>query len=1350
MARVWNKNQERVFNWRTANLLVSAAAGSGKTAALVERIIKTVVDDKVDVDRLIVVTFTRAAAGEMKERVSNEFHRIIDEETKKKEPDMDFIERIERQVTLLNNARICTIDSFCQYLINNYFYAVPGLDPGFRVADEDETKVLLSDTVDNILLRYYTMYKENPENEFSRRFAELSDFLSGWKNDENLKGVLIRLYGNYVTRPIPEAWLSEILEAYDPTSERVSVWTRDAAYIVCGNVKDCIQIAKYALSVLDGEPELSYWRDTIKNDIEKMEKLIIFDEGETIDNGYKPTLDEVYANFSRFYDDGGFDRFPTKRLKDDYLKEIKEKAKRARDLYSGSKAIIYGLWSDYLNTDNMRDMLKSICSGRGEEYQETEGIEGYIVDTIIELRPYVETNLQMIRDIEEEFSAAKREFRIVDFGDLEHMALHILTSETEYGTLEPTEIAKMLRDHYYEIMIDEYQDSNLLQESILTSITGEGTTIFMVGDVKQSIYSFRNAVPGLFIKKQQYFDDEESFVKLSDGERAGNNICINLDRNYRSRKNVLSTVNEVFTGLMTRDFGGVEYDERASLKYGGLYDDVDKKEPAGFEYNTELMLIDINKGMEMIPKDEKGKNIRLKMESENLGVAELQAYAIGEKIMEMVHGEKPLLVKDRDSKGNEIKRPVRYSDIAILQRANAADTICKALSEMDIPTETEIRSGYFECTEVMTVLNFLRIIDNPMQDIPLVSVMHSAFFDFDDKELAIIRTRGGKKETFYQRLKEFYETSADDSSYSVLIGKVRRFLTDLTCLRKQTSYRNLYDLIYGLYTKYDYYDIAASLEDGEKRKANLDMLLLKARGFAEKGKNSPSEFIHFIENMKKQELDYGEAMTHAEDAVKVMTIHKSKGLEFPVVFLFRTEKGFNMRDSYGDIIVEGDEGLGLSLFDNVSRVKSRWTFQKHIARGIVNTCREEEQRVLYVALTRAMEKLIIVGAKRILLSEPKENEDPVEVLSTSYRKKWTDTIEESSMRNEIGIPLYTSKTYLGWLLKAFAVHKSLEMAVNLFVDSVEAKINALYKEEEYVTPYVHLKEEKENGLDVTVISYEHIIDFKQSLEKADKTDEDLPDKEETGTGDICPEYIYPFANTAGYPAKVSVSWLKAKERENAPEGYLTGRPAKNNPEGYLTARSADTGNVSASELGTAYHKFMEKLNPESFAEYTDKLKVEEFLDELTQRGFFTDEVRKALSVDKIASFVADLSMDSIILRMAAAKKRGMLWKEQPFMKEYLSKDLPLGIDDAAGNDDHTTLVQGVIDAYFIDEDGEAVIIDYKTDGMMSGRKAGLAGILKERYKVQFDFYTEAVESLEDVKVKERYICSLSLGKFIPV
>ncbi len=1367
MARNWNVNQRHVIDWRNSDMLVSAAAGSGKTAALVERILHKIVDDHVDINKMIVVTFTKAAAGEMKERLTDALYAIIDEEGKKKVSDQNLVEHLERQITLLGTAQITTIDSFCQYIIKNYFYVVQELDPGFKIIEEDEAKILLSDTVDELLEMHYTEYAKDPDSEESKSFAALVDFFSSWKNDDNVKKTLIKIHDKCITAPVPEKWLEGIMHDYSETLLTDSAWMRDEADYICKNIKACIEYAERAREFLSQDDELSPWLTTIEDDIRKLKGLITFSFAE--DDGYIPTLSELYDNFLAFYNSGGFLGWNRNRIKDEDLKMYKDSAKVCRDFYAGKNGMIFNIWAGYINPDGTKHMLenilthmlrvapekkKSIIYGFSSvrEYLNELSPEGVILKCMSVLRPYIETLLGLVLELRENFSAAKRALGVVDFNDLEHMALNILSDIDKDGELVPSETAKMLGAYYNEIMIDEYQDSNRLQESILRSISDNNMNLFMVGDVKQSIYSFRNAVPQLFMDKQKEYEAEKDFENADEALRKGKQILINLDMNYRSRKEVLDFTNSIFRGLMSENFGGIEYDDAAMLKYGKLYDTLDWSSE---NFHTELILVDSSKGTGLIPDGDNGNKVRRKLRSINMKTIELEAVAVGKRIKELVSGDEKLLISGKDENGNDIKRNLKYKDIAILLRSNEADAVRKILTEMEIPVYSEAKDGYFERAEIMTMLDFLRIIDNPLQDIPLVSVLHSELFMFDENELALIKIHGGNGEKFYDRLKGFAASEYAEENEN-LKNKIQYFLDELAALRDESAYMSLYELVEKIYTDYDYYNKAGQYEDGDKRQANLDLMMTKARSFAEKDNNSLNDFIHFIESIEEEQISYGEAVLTTDDAVNIMTIHKSKGLEFPVVFLCHMEKRFNLSDSNGDVILDSDAGLGITLFDSASRLTSKWNYKNYIASCINTAAKCEEMRVLYVALTRAREKLFVVGSFEANVSETEKNKasDPIAFIKNDYRKKLTDFITKYKIYSSIKSPLMTANNYQSWILKGVGGEMSLTTAFLQYIDMTDKKIDSINEGLDYIPPGVHITGNGDSTIDVTIESFEYLTDFYTDIKARpdeavpEKETDDLDDergKEINDTSGIFDEslwdYEYPFMNKKGYPLKVSVSFLKASEHEFENDIYITGNDVKSEP------------GISGAEIGTAYHKVMQKMRFTSISDYEDEKFGGRFLDDLRDRGFFTDEIRQSIKESVISCFAKQFHDSPVLKGIVNADKKGLCFKEQPFMKEYLSKDLPVYLaknDADTDPDDHRTLVQGVIDLYYIDDDGKAVIVDYKTDGIRSKSHDGLSEILIERYKKQFDYYTEAVESLEGIPVKSRYIYSLALGRFIEI
>ena len=861
MAPVWTSEQKKVIELHDRNILVSAAAGSGKTAVLVERIINMISNEEkpVDIDRLVVVTFTNAAAFEMKQRILDAIEKKLENEP--------YNIHLQRQQNLINHAQITTIDSFCLNIIRSYFSEIH-LDPGFKVADEGEIKLLMADVMDEMIEDYY---KEGRQD-----FYDFVDCYTPEKTDAKLSDYIMKLYEAAQSNPWPKEWLLNCRDNYVVTGASDISKSEAYKFIVRELHKQiesikAIQSDMKKIASAPGGPYM--YLDALNDDIMFVESLDLLE---------KP--DEV----AKRIEEHSFARLSSK--KDTSVDEsLKETVKLMRDKV---KNVLSGIKKTYLNEDLI--MFKS---------------------QLEQCFPYISLYIDMTIDFMERLDEKKRQKNIIYFSDMEHLALSILVRK-EGGDLKYTSVADELSRKYEEILIDEYQDSNLVQEIILNSVSRErfgNPNVFMVGDVKQSIYRFRLAKPDLFINKYDTYSEED-----------GSYQKIELHKNFRSRESVLSSVNAVFEKIMRKDFGRVEYNDTVKLYAGGEYPpcehDIGK---------TEVMILDL-------------ENTAAYTDTET------QALLCASKIAQIVGNDEYCCL----DKKTGTYRQIRYSDIVILMRSakQEAPIISNMLALKGIPSITESTSGYFDAYEVSILLNLLNIIDNPIQDIPLVSVLKSYFGGFTSTELAQIKA-DSDKDNFYDA---FFECGTD---------KCKRFTGFLDEMRNQAKYKAIHELIWDIVYNTGYYDYVRTMPSGDERQANIDMLIEKAKAYEKTSYQGLFNFIRYIERLKSYDVDYGEAslINENDDAVRIMTIHKSKGLEFPVVFLLNAHKKFNNSDIGSKIVIDEDLGVGMDVMKLISRTKKTTFVKKAIQTKIRLANLSEEQRILYVALTRAKEKLYITG-----------------------------------------------------------------------------------------------------------------------------------------------------------------------------------------------------------------------------------------------------------------------------------------------------------------------------------------------------------------------------------------------------
>lgn len=1238
MGMTWTTEQQQVIDYRKRNILVSAAAGSGKTAVLVERIIKRVTEEEnpIDIDRLIVVTFTKAAAAEMRERISAALEKKREEQPEN--------ERLERQQTLIHNAQITTIDSFCLFVVRNHFEEID-LDPNFRIADTGEIKLLEMDTLKEV-------FEENYQKEENGAFLRLIDTYSGKRNDSAVKDMVVKIYHMSLSSAWPKEWISGLVESYHAETEQ--------------DLKNTVvlkEIAFHAYQILlDAKNRLLSFLDKAKS-VEGLEK-------------YAQTLE---ADLTIWEELGA-------QMRDLNNQEV---APDYEVLYSffqnfkmGSIAQIRGFKGDEAVKNSVKDgrnLIKKELEDLKKRYFSQSMEE--LAKQLKRMRPFMEELVRLSMEYVTAMEQAKKKKRIVDFSDIEHFALRILVDEE---TKKPTETAREFQKQFEEIMIDEYQDSNLVQETILTAISREEQgrhNMFMVGDVKQSIYRFRLARPELFMEKYDRYETGESV-----------NQRIDLYKNFRSRREVLDFTNDMFYKLMQPDFGKVAYDNKAALYCGATYPDSDRMKP-------EVLLFDLKEDFE---------------NSEDLGKRQIEARVVAYKIKELMES---LQVLDK-STGK--MRPLRYSDIVILFRSlkNWGSDFAEVLNSCGIPAHVEASTGYFAALEVQTVLSMLEILDNPLQDIPMAAVLKSPMAGLEEEELAEIRTEN-PKESF---AKAAYEKMKTDTE-----GKLAEFYMIYRKLRDKVKDTPIHELIYDILRETGYGNYTASLPAGKQRNANLQMLIEKAVAYEKTSYKGLFHFIRYIQELKKYDVDYGEAdiTGENENVVHIMTIHKSKGLEFPVVFVSGISKKINQMDVNEKLVLHPDLGMGLDEITLEPKVKTGCLFKKQIAERIRQENLAEELRVLYVALTRAKEKLILTGT-----------------LSDAAK-----TFEKYVGNAKQGVPLLYSQrikatSYLDWLIPA--MYSYPDKYEPTFVTSEELLSGQLQEKAGAALDYEELLEKirKASSEDTEAIQksfayeypYTHEAGRKSKYSVSELKHQSMTAKYDAALGDAeIPEflredresYIPGFAKRlAG--VGISGNLPESEDMTLLEESDLSGAGRKENVRGHL--------DVSPGALrGTALHRVMECLDFEAIYDLdcgNEKLVrdfVREQLVKMTETGELTREMRELIPVYMIEDFVKN----DIAKRMAKAQKEGKLYKEKPFVMDY-----------------EGVLVQGIIDVFWMEED-EIILLDYKSDKVDSGEELIL------RYQTQLEIYGNALEkifSTENQKktAKERLIYSFKLKEVITV
>lgn len=1293
MGMKFTPEQQRVIELHNSNILVSAAAGSGKTAVLVERIIRMICDGEhpADIDRLLIVTFTNAAAAEMRERIAAGIAARLEADPGN--------EHIQKQSALLHNAQITTIDSFSLFLIRNHFNEI-GLDPDFRVADEGEIKLLQQEVLAQLLEDAYAgnfvpeealISREGygnegtvPEMEALEQFHACVEYFCPGGRESVLEQHILNLSRYAGSFPWPAEWLEERKNDYAAGDMEALVRSDYGTYLterVNRVLQGCTEKLREVKKLCELPDGPYMYGELTEAEIEQLERLTSCKD-----------LEEQAAKVPTVT----FGRLPSK--KDDSVDPAKRELAKA-----------------------IRNSVKDTLSDLSESYFKTP------LELAVEQGKACREPLRILLDLVLEFDrrllAAKQERHLIDFSDMEHYALQILLkrekveetggtgtdhAETKYRIV-PSDVAMEYRQYFQEILIDEYQDSNLVQEYLLSAISGEEEgryNRFMVGDVKQSIYKFRLARPELFLEKYDIYQE------------TGDLCRIDLAKNFRSRIQVVDAVNDVFSRIMSREIGGIAYDDKAALYPGAVYPA--QEDPA---YGSELLLI---------RKPEKGEREESgigEQHAEGAGVLvdydnvrQLEALAIAARIKQL---KGSLQVMEKST--GEL-RPVRYSDMVILLRTTSGwdEEFKKILEQQGIPVYITSKTGYFGALEVQELLQFLRVLDNPRQDIPLFGVMQSVFGGFTQEEIAQIRSGGEghsrKRMTLYEALKEVAqsgrtveegeEISAGESAgeEAELSQKADTFLQRIGHYRDLTPFTSIRDLLQRILDDYDYLNYVTALPTGSKRRANVEMLLTKASAFEKTSYFGLFHFIRYMEQLEKYDVDYGEADTLDEnaDVVRIMSIHKSKGLEFPVVFVSGLSKRFNMQDANQSLIVDMDLGVAVDYVDSVRRIKNKTLRRAILSAKMKEDNLAEELRVLYVALTRAREKLILTS-----VLEKAEEKWELSQMTGQEKLTYLDFCEAGSYMDfllpilpQTGIAVKTLRT------EDLAAE---ELGEQLRMGDRREQLRLIACGE---TPLTGDPEENERKL----------MHLRERF-----------------------AYQYPHPGLQKLYTKTTVSELKiAAMAEKDEAAFHTFEEKEVVP--YIPGFRREQEKVSGAVRGNAFHRTMELLDftylftesglftgcPNNYEEYRrglDKNRLQNRLEEFLQRETIslrlTEEYAKAVSLPKILNFLEQ----ELAYRMWRAQEQGLLYREQPFVlgidAKRLDPDLPEG---------EKVLIQGIIDVFFI-EDGEIVLLDYKTDVIDS------LEALWNRYNVQIQYYEEALTKLMQMPVKERILYSFYLEKY---
>lgn len=1255
----WTKEQENAIYTKGCNLLVAAAAGAGKTAVLVQRIIEKVMDkdNPIDIDKILVVTFTNAAASEMKERVGEAISKELDKNPNSK--------GLQRQLTLLNKANITTIHSFCLQVIRNNFHIID-IDPSFRVGDGTETVLLKQEALDELFEEKYE--EENCKEEF----LQLVDSYGG-RDDIRVLEMVESLYSFSQSLPWPERWLFEVAEGFNVGESfqfEDSIW----ATIIVEDVKIEMLGLKNkmerALKILEETEGLEQYIEVFKEDLRVVSAIANSSSWKEINMGI--------MNFS-------FGTLPRKRVEES-IKEIKDKA---LDIRKKVKEKIEKVKEDiFVGSDNVGETLRKMY-------------------------PRIKCLSELVIEFNNIYKDKKREKNIIDFNDIEHLALEILTDFNEKEEIIPSSIAIEYRKKFEEIMIDEYQDSNFVQEVILNAVSRQPNIIleeekfnkpnmFMVGDVKQSIYRFRQAKPELFLDKYNSYSEEEESI----------NRKIKLFKNFRSRREIIDGVNFIFEQIMCKNVGELNYDEGEKLNPGAEF--LIPEENINYAGPIEMHIME--KGgadtQDISSYDEHESGIFTE-EQEQPDNVQLEGAMVAKIINNLMEGEKgPFKVLDKNTQSY---RNIQYRDIVILMRATSqmAPIFMEELNNRGIPVFADTSSGYFETMEIKTVLSLLQIIDNPRQDIPLLAVLRSPIFSFTAEDVIDIRLVNSEI-SIYEGLKKIsnIEICTDEEINYVkdlqesFIKKVKDFLSKLEEWREKSLNMSIDQFIWHIYTDTGYYGFVGALPGGLQRQANLRILFERAKQYENTSYRGLFNFISFINKLKNSSGDMGSAkiLGENEDVVRIMSIHKSKGLEFPVVILAGTGKNFNLQDIRKNVLYHQQLGLGPEYVDLEKRISYPTIIKQIIKKKIKIETLSEEMRILYVAFTRAKEKLIITG----MVNNLDNNID-----------KWCHI----GMEEDDKIPEYAlieGKSYLDWIVPAISRHKDgmclrekvgvSSSGEKVILDESKWKVRIWNRDELIEADKLEIEERdilKE--LEILQFSSEG-SKYKGELEKR-------------------LTWNYKYIQSCTIPAKFSVSELKRRfsvlDNENSEPIVKTSFLKK-------PLFLEKVKKFSSAERGTLMHLVMQHVDMDKTSTMED---INNQINSMIMNEFLTEEQAKVIKTDKILKFFKNSLGERV-------KKSSLAKRETPFYIEIKSTDIFKELPEEIYGEEKV-LIQGVIDLYFEEDDG-LVIVDYKTDYVDDIDK------IKKKYSLQLKYYSEALERITGKKVKENYLYLFHIDDFLNV
>ena len=1234
----WTDNQLDAIEKKNSNILVSAAAGSGKTAVLVERIIRKIIDEKIDIDSLLVVTFTKAAASEMKGKIVKAIYDKL-----KEDPENN---HLKKQLILINKAYICTIDSFCFDIVKNNFYDLD-ISPNMRTLDSAEETLLKQELLE-------TIFEEKYINN-DKEFLDLIDTYTRYNEDEALEEEILGIDRFMSSEPFPEEWLEEQVEKLNFSNLNIkdfgeTEYGKGVLQDFAEAIKVAIRKTKSIISKIEAETAIRNCVTVLEKDVVEFESLL-----STIDN-YDVTREKVYNKEKNDWPRDNKDNL--------FKKEAKEQ----------------------------RDAIKKLL----DKYYKKDPSGLFFFDTqkIVEDTTYmyqVIKNLsKLVLEYRERYAKLKRDRNLIDFTDMEHFALNILVKKNEDGTIENTEVAKMYQEKFTEIAIDEYQDSNMVQETILKSVS-RGNNIFMVGDVKQSIYKFRQAMPELF---------KEKYVTYNVDPKENEDRLIKLYANFRSRKNVLDFSNILFENIMTDELGDVDYDESEYLNPGNKdFIEIDSQ-----DNKIEVDIIDLKEKEDDIYKDEysedndesddeKDEDLDLK----DLEDIEVEAKFVAERIDKLVRSKYQIFDKDK-----KVMRDIKYSDIVILLLAprNSGSIYEQELIKRNINVYSDVSDSYLESNEINQILSLLKIINNPYLDIPLVSVLRSYIGLFNDDELLKIRLVN-KNVLYFDALLEAKDSDKIDDNLKI---KINRFLNRLNDYREKESYLALDEFIWYIYEDTGIMNYALMLPNGNLRTQNLKLLFEKARDYEKKSFKGLYNFINFIEKTRLSNSDKTSAkiIGENEDVVRIMSIHKSKGLEFPVVILADANRKFNLQDISKKILLSHEYGIAPKYINKDTKETYKLTMKRMIEDSSKVELISEEMRVLYVALTRPKEKLIIVGRYKDYYKSMDGIRNDIEFLDSNNK------IEKRVLKSHI--------TFLDWI--NLVLEKEYKYKDKRYdIDSLVEK-NVIEKDS---------KDQESNSSDEESKKFEI---FKKKVNELNLSEEEKNDIIEK----ISWTYGYTFKSI---PSKTSVSEIKRLSLENELDNENDIKEINVKKPKFIEEN--DENKLTGAEKGSIIHLILQKLD---FKENVSKEDIDNLFEELIYKNIIPRNSRGQVNLYNVYKFIES----DFYKKISKAKE---INKEVPFYINLKIKDVYLNQEIPEDKQDEKVLVQGIIDLYFKDENDKYILVDYKTDYMENNSKEEKDKLVN-KYIKQLQIYKNALEDAKQIKIDKIYLYSIYLNEEIEV